>query len=122
MKILLRGFYLVLAACLGLTVAAQPAIASSGPPLGRYACYDYGYNFRAFYNGVTVVIEPGSHYTTQGANFTGRYRYAGGRIEFLSGKLAGLRSWYTASAHGHAIHIAFRNGNTTNTAVCGRLH
>lgn len=77
-----------------------------------------------YYNGVTVIIEPGGRYTTQGASFTGTYRFvaAGQQIQFLTGKLAGLRSHFRSSASGKSIVIAFKNHNATNTAVCGRLH
>jgi hypothetical protein len=104
--------------------SALPAYASDGPPTGRYACYAYGFGMAGYYNGVTVVIQPGGRYTTQGANFTGDYRYvaAGQQVQFLTGKLAGLRSHYRSSASGHSIIIAFKNHNATNTAVCSKLH
>ncbi len=103
---------------------ALPARAADGPPPGRYACYAYGFGMAGYYNGVTVVIEPGGRYTTQGASFTGQYRYvaAGQQVQFLSGKLAGLRSHYRSSASGKSIIIAFKNRNATNTAVCSKLH
>lgn len=108
----------------GAVLTASPAVASSGPPLGRYACYNYGFNFQSFYNGVTVVIESGSRYTTAGAAFTGTYRYipAGKRIVYVTEKLRGLRSWLRQDGAKSAIMIAFHNGNATNTAVCGRIH
>lgn len=101
-----------------------PARASDGPPPGRYACYAYGFGMAGYYNGVTVIIEPGGRYTTQGASFTGTYRYvaSGRQVQFLTGKLAGLRSRYRSSASGKSIVIAFKNRNATNTAVCSKLH
>ena len=104
--------------------SALPAQASDGPPPGRYACYAYGFGMAGYYNGTTVVIEPGSRYTTVGASFTGNYRYVdtGRKVQFLTGKLAGLRSWYRSSASGKSILIAFKNHNSTNTAVCSKLH
>jgi hypothetical protein len=104
--------------------SALPAQASEGPPPGRYACYAYGFGMAGYYNGTTVVIEPGGRYTTVGASFTGTYRYvaAGKKVQFVTGKLAGLRSWYRSSASGKSILIAFKNHNATNTAVCGKLH
>jgi hypothetical protein len=101
-----------------------PAQASDGPPPGRYACYAYGFGMGGYYNGTTVVIEPGGHYTTVGASYTGNYRYvaAGKKVQFLTGKLAGLRSWYRSSASGKSILIAFKNHTATNTAVCSKLH
>ncbi len=117
-------------ACFGLLIAliasSLPAIAgaaSSGPPAGKYACYNYGFNFQVFYNGVTLIIEDDSHYTTQGAKFTGRYRYLqNGSIVFASGKLQGLTSRFRPGPGGKAILIDFRDGRATNTAVCGMLH
>ena len=98
--------------------------ASAGPPPGRYACYGFGFNAQTFFTGVTIVILDGGKYTTKGGHFTGAYTFTsgGGRIEFTSGKLEGLKSWYTSSNSGKAIHVAFKNGKATNTAVCGILH
>ncbi len=111
---------------LSLIASSLPVIAgaaSSGPPAGKYACYNYGYNFQTFYNGVTLIIEDGSHYTTQGANFTGHYRYLqNGSIVFSSGKLRGLKSRFRQGHGGKAILIGFKNGHATNTAVCGLSH
>jgi hypothetical protein len=118
-----RSLFAFAALCaIGLTAA--PAVASGGPPLGKYACYAYGFGMTGYYNGVTVILEPGNRYTTQGASFTGTYRYvaAGNQVQFLTGKLAGLRSRYRSSASGHSIIIAFKNHNATNTAVCSKLH
>jgi len=100
------------------------AAAAGGPPSGKYACYQFGFNAQMFFNGVTVVIQPGGHYTTAGASFTGDYRFVpqGARIIYTSGKLAGLKSWYIQSAGGQAIYITFHDGKATNTAVCGRMH
>ena len=104
--------------------SALPVRAADGPPPGQYACYAYGFGMAGYYNGVTVVIEPGGRYTTKGASYTGRYRYvaAGQQVQFISGKLAGLRSHYRSSASGKSIIIAFKNHNATNTAVCSKLH
>ena len=110
---------------LALSTLLFPASAlAGGPPLGRYACYNYGFNMQAFYDGVTVVLESGSRYTTAGAAFTGIYRYvpAGKRIVYVTGKLRGLRSWLRQDGSKSAILIAFHDGNATNTAVCGRIH
>lgn len=111
----------IISAC--MACYAAPAWAAQGPAPGKYACYNYGFGFQSFYNGVTVVIERGNRYTTRGASFTGLYRYnpSTKSIVFLSGKLRGLRSWYRPGAPAGAILIAFRNGNATNTAVCGRI-
>jgi len=118
-----RAVLFVLALSLG-AFTALPANAADGPPPGRYACYAYGFGMAGYYNGVTVVIEPGGRYTTQGASFAGQYRYvaAGQQVQFLTGKLAGLRSHYRSSASGKSIIIAFKNHKSTNTAVCSKLH
>jgi len=115
--------FLSIALVLG-AFSIQPARAADGHPPGRYACYAYGFGMGGYYNGVTVVIEPGGRYTTQGASSTGQYRYvaAGGQVQFLTGKLAGLRSHYRSSASGKSIVIGFKNHNATNTAVCSKLH
>lgn len=96
----------------------------SGPPLGRYTCYQFGFNAQMFYNGVTVDILEGGKYTTEGSNFTGSYEFVsqGAKIIYVSGKLQGLSSWYRLNSKGKAIYIAFKNGRATNAAVCGIIH
>ncbi|MDH2910640.1 MAG: hypothetical protein HKL92_08635 [Candidatus Eremiobacteraeota bacterium] len=104
-------------------LTAPAGAASAPPPVGKYACYNYGFNFQAFYNGVTLILKDGSHYTTQGATYVGRYRYLqNGSIVFASGKLQGLTSRFRPGPGGKAILIDFRDGRATNTAVCGMLH
>lgn len=119
-----RHALFVLVLLCGSSLAMSPAAASDGPPLGRYACYAYGFGMAGYYNGVTVILESGNRYTTQGASFTGTYRYvsAGNQVQFLTGKLAGLRSRYRSSASGHSIIIGFKNHNAINTAVCSKIH
>lgn len=116
----------VVAVGCGAVLGAGPAAAAAaGPPTGKYACYQAGFNGLSYYNGVTVVIERHARYTTKGAHFQGKYRYIaqGKRIKYLTGKLHGLRSWYDVDQSGHqAIYITFIDGTAKNTAVCGRLH
>ena len=45
----------------------------------------------------------------------------GARIVYLSGKLKGLKSWYTADKSGKAIRVKFNIGGSSYTAVCGMI-
>jgi hypothetical protein len=104
-------------------VIAPPAasVAASGPPTGKYACYAY-VGSTPYYNGTTVILKSGHHYTTKGAHFTGRYAIKGKKVIFRSGKLKGFKSLWRVDGSGTpALIIEFPNHSSTNTATCGRL-
>ena len=112
----------ILAGAVALTALPTLASGAAGPPPGRYACYAY-VGSTPYYNGTTVILKKGGHYTTKGAHDTGRYAVHGKHVVFRSGKLRGFRTTWRVDGSGTAaLIIEFPNNHATNTATCGLLH
>jgi hypothetical protein len=111
----------VLTATAALAVMPDASVAASGPPAGKYACYAY-VGYTTYYNGTTVILKSGHHYTTKGAHLIGRYAVKGKKVIFRSGKLKGFKSLWRVDGSGTpALIVEFPNHSSTNTATCGLL-